>query len=143
MWFKLALYVRTVVMHVCVHALNVVCICDRICEKGPFDNFQIIEVFSLTYYALYATPGTFVCILCVCVCSVCVHMYVCMLVYHVCTYVCAAVGKAYEALQDEEQVAFCKDIAEEAKKQLETRVRAALCLHTQVVAIFTLQLMGQ
>ena len=36
----------------------------------------------------------------------------------------AAVGKAYEALQDEEQVAFCKDIAEEAKKQLETRVRA-------------------
>ena len=42
--------------------------------------------------------------------------------------VSAAVGKAYEALQDEEQVAFCKDIAEEAKKQLETRVRAVLCV---------------
>ena len=33
-----------------------------------------------------------------------------------------AINKAYKMFQDEEQVQFCKDVAEEARKQLETRV---------------------
>ena len=64
---------------------------------------------------------------------VCMHVRMCVCM---CVRVCAAVGKAYEALQDEEQVAFCKDIAEEAKKQLETRVRVVcVCVCVVVSAV--------
>ena len=35
---------------------------------------------------------------------------------------CVAINKAYKMFGDEEQIQFCRDVAEEAKKQLDKRV---------------------